>query len=1018
MSDNIKNKAASLEILKEVKDKLEEQLSNVKDVTDSLPNTIDEYITNYFNKQNEYIPNINFTDKNTIFKELYVNADLTNVKSIKATYFSQYVNTSLIFDITFKDDSTLSVNNWNWCNEDKTLYTGIQYLHINGIDFVYIINPEAISTNEYLNLDVVSEKRNSEIIDKTFEEKTHYTNIFAINCLCEELYISKKYIDTLNAAQNVELQCESPSNNSKQRYLFRINLTYTDGTRDFLSLLTEEGGNTNLIKNATYQTKDNIFSKVYLVDNAENLYNIFFGSHKGINLHIDLNFDFSKSVEYYLDETDDYTVINDFSSYVKAQNYYDDMLRTKQGAMLRTDTLVLNQTNFGLSDLFKNPSNLGIKYLGDDSCFTRYRYFKWIDVQKEKDIYDFSVILDYVKSEYEKKHRVGLRLFPSCMTNTTDSVSYIVDEIEYHLFYPPYVADEIRKSGQWLMYNNKKMPLLDINLNFVYEEYKKLVEAFGTWFESASFINENDEEIHIKDLVMYIDIGLIGPWGEGGWYDLKWTSSVEDIVRYVKLFVDNIPNTQLNIGQWCTPGENERNQIYLKSRELYNNVGHVGMFLDNIGTNNPIYSYIVDREGRTYSQYLKAYAERGDFFTGEFAMWQQGSYWGYDQGLHTLKSFKLMKAPHFRMHNITDTFPNGENVNIEKVNPMIMQHITSALATVGSRYVMTPLKSYKTTEGVKICFTIDNIGLTIPHFDIFDLYYRVKDLDSDAFTDIPVETSLKDIKPNTEPLLYSVSNGTFFEKVISVGYTNYTVSIIGKDKLNLQSPMYFSNYNRNTDGSYLICSVIGNTVSLPSISEVMTFDEKIEFLSQKNMLLECDSKINEMYTNEYTPMLENNNTANNWKYVDNGVYYDLNDFRTNLNMYVYEHDIEQFDKVATFSNINYCTDKYCIVFLDENGNVIDGYKAKEQYEIVELIAPCRSKKVRVCRWNPSPKPIGEYINFGVNSAIQVYSHTPVSVDKNTLSNPTNALYIKDSATENTYALIVENGEIKISLQEN
>lgn len=495
-----------------------------------------------------------------------------------------------------------------------------------------------------------------------------------------------------------------------------------------------------------------------------------------------------------------------YSPLTLSQNYFDDTLIDKGNyPMLRTDTVILNQSCFGSA--YSNPDTSGIKLLAESNInnYSSYKYFYWNEVQISENKYDFSAILNFAKDQYSNKRRICLRLFPSNHGDKSKATEYK----NYKISFPVYVFDLMEQNNaQFVNYNDEL--LLDVNCDAVYEEYNKLLIAFGKWLETA-YVDEVNS-VKVKDILLYIDFGLIGPWGEGGFYDLQWSGNVEDIVRYVRSFVENVSDIQVNIGQWLTYEKTyrERNRIFIESKKLKNNVGYVGMFLDNLGSRNPIIfdSPIVYKDKYneiTSTDLYRAYANRGDFFTGEFAMWNEVNYWGKSSGLCAYTVFLLFKAPFFRFDNITLTGSQGV-VPIKKVSQYIMNQISSALAIVGFRYIITILNNSIENKKHKVSWSIINTGCASCRFDIFKLSYLVKDLDSDDFTETTIDYDIRDIKPADpdNPLQYSLSNVKTFSDTLVIPYTNYSISIVAKDKLGLQEPLYFSNYGRCDDGSYLL----------------------------------------------------------------------------------------------------------------------------------------------------------------------------------------------------------------------
>ena len=490
--------------------------------------------------------------------------------------------------------------------------------------------------------------------------------------------------------------------------------------------------------------------------------------------------------------------VNYFPSNVLQQNYYDDNLIEKKGQLLRTDTIIVNQGNIG--SLY-NQRNYEFKVIGDDSSNVEYKYFSWLDVQTTSGIYDFTGIEKFLKSNYSHHNRSILRLFPSCLGGST-SVTYNGKKLNF----PTYIADIMTsENAQFAEYNGYW--LLDINCEGVYTEYSKLMQEFGKWLDST--IIDEGKNIKAKDVILYIDFGLLGPWGEGGWYNLQMTTTTEKLVRYVKDFATYVPDIQINIGLSLVNDNKgkywNRNEFVIQSKEIKNNVGYIGMFIDNYGSALELVFKPNMQVSRYYTMrmLINKYVQRGDFFTGEFAGWQDNSYWGGNDFLNTYNSFLLFKQPYIRIHNMSITTNKG-TYSIKKISPQTYYVLNNVLSCVGFRYVLSILHTDKKTNSVNIEWELTNIGLNKCFFNIYELYYRVHNTD-DTVIDTKINYDLRTLKPwNDIPLLFAIGNGKYFNTEIPITDKTKDISLIIKDIKDIQSPLYLSNYGRLEDGSYLL----------------------------------------------------------------------------------------------------------------------------------------------------------------------------------------------------------------------
>lgn len=499
-----------------------------------------------------------------------------------------------------------------------------------------------------------------------------------------------------------------------------------------------------------------------------------------------------------VDVEDDLRNVSYFPSNVLQQNYYDDNLTEKKGQLLRTDTIIVNQGNIG--SLY-SQRNYGFKVIGDDSSNIEYKFFTWSAVQMTSGNYDFTGIEQFLKDNYTHHNRSILRLFPSCFQENS-SITYKGKKINF----PAYVADIMTsENAQFVEFNGYW--LLDINCEGVYTEYSKLLQAFGKWLDMT--IIDEEKNIKAKDVILYIDFGLLGPWGEGNWYNLQMTATAEKLVRYVKDFTTYVPDIQINIGISLRIDNTEKywksNEFLIQSKEVKNNVGYVGMFIDNYGTAFPlVFKPNIKISSRyTARKLIEKYVQRGDFFTGELAGWQANDYWGGNDFLNTYNSFILFKQPYIRMHNMTVTTDKG-SYPIKKISPQTYYVLNNVLSCVGFRYVLSVLNTQVGTASVSIEWELTNIGLNKCFFNIYELYYRVHEIDGTVI-DTKIDYDLRTLKPwNDIPLLFAIGNGKYFNTEIPITDKTKDISIIIKDIKDIQSPLYLSNYGRLEDGSYLL----------------------------------------------------------------------------------------------------------------------------------------------------------------------------------------------------------------------
>lgn len=540
-------------------------------------------------------------------------------------------------------------------------------------------------------------------------------------------------------------------------------------------------------------------------------------------------------------QNEEYNNIEYFESVVTQQDKIDGDSILQKGQMLKSDVIVCNQANIGIKPTFKEDEDFN--YIGDETSCTDYRYIFWGEVQSAENQYNFSAIRDILYSNLnsENRMRTNLRLFVSTMTSNqkcTKTITY--NGNSYYTEMPLFLANYIINNGQVAFYGNHL--LLDVNLQYVKDQWQNLWSAFSNWF-NTTYIHDNktNTDILAKDLVLYIDLGFLGPWGEGKSYDLKYTCTSDFLVDYVRIALNSVKDKQINIGQSVSViKENSSesykigNELFYKGKQLSNDAGYVGFFSDNIGSRNPAFydeHQIVD--GVSSRNFYKQIGERGDFFTGEFATFAEDRYWKGGCGLWALNTFNMFKASHIRVANLTYAI-SDKTYKIKDVSRSTYKLIGQALSSVGFRYVLSVIAKEKIDNTVNVEFEIANIGLNRCFFDIYKMYYVIKNLSNGTVTEIPIDYDLRLLKPESSPMVYMVGTGKIFKLQRNIDY-ECEISLIIKDKLGIQNPLYLSNYDRQENGSYILYTDKPAEYKLkPGTYHVDTKGEFIEIKTDKN----------------------------------------------------------------------------------------------------------------------------------------------------------------------------------------
>lgn len=304
-----------------------------------------------------------------------------------------------------------------------------------------------------------------------------------------------------------------------------------------------------------------------------------------------------------------------------------------------------------------------------------------------------------------------------------------------------------------------------------------------------------------KDLVLYFDYGLLGSWGEGSWLNVRFNSTIEFIKEYFSAVLNALPNHQVNFAVQIDPDNYKKNRLLAEVKELKNNFGYSGYNCDNVGTrwNTWFGDVPILEDGTNYLTLVNKWAERGDFFSGEFAFFKDTTNSGIGQGLWAHETFLRTKASHFRVHNL---YIDGKEIS--KCAPSLYKRINNSLSMVGFRFVLTKYRSTRNSESVTLSWELSNIGISKCVFDIYKSYYKVINKEDGTFTEMPIDFDLRSLEPNsTEPLLFGLRNGHLFNDTINVP-TSCRVELVVKDKIGLQNPLYLSNYGRQDDGGYIL----------------------------------------------------------------------------------------------------------------------------------------------------------------------------------------------------------------------
>jgi hypothetical protein len=257
------------------------------------------------------------------------------------------------------------------------------------------------------------------------------------------------------------------------------------------------------------------------------------------------------------------------------------------------------------------------------------------------------------------------------------------------------------------------------------------------------------------------------------------------------------------IDSWGSDGS-KAEQLFFASKAVSNTTGYLGTYIDHLGAKDQK----VFSGKQSITNIINTYVNRGDFFTGEFAMFvNDPSYWKGNCGMWTYDLFTKLKMPYTRIHNISVT-NTGTYAHLDTVSKQTFYHINNSLSVVGFRYVLSIIYSRFASNILTLNYELNNIGLNKCFFDIYQMYIRVVNNTTSVVTDTLVSYDLRNLVPkNSKVGQYALGNGEIFTFTQDfTGVPSFSVSLIIKDKINLQNPLYLSNNNRQVDGSYLLFS--------------------------------------------------------------------------------------------------------------------------------------------------------------------------------------------------------------------
>lgn len=788
-------------------------------------------------KINANINNILYTDNenaNAIIKELHLDfgttsSTLSDVKSIRILKNDSSVGG--IYSIALKKADNTDLFLFFYTNVNQT-NTELFYANSNGIKGYIVVNWSVV-TNQFNSFTVNLKSNclvaglsprikqyiditttNANVIANTNSISSNTTSITAINGIISNISFSNNltfnsifkefYIDfgvtgiDISVITKVRILKGNLVNGVP---IWSISLRKTDNTELILFFYstTDQTG-------TEYFTMNTNGIKAYIIVAWNAVLNTFTELTNLVLNNNCLSFNFNPTIQAKIASSNPTTTLEYFSEEVLQQNYFDD-LSDGMSQMLRTDKIVLNQGNLGLTSGNKSLYNTLRYTANDDKSLIHYQYISWIDVQEVANTYLFeTAITPILQNNANTGKRTVLRIFPASFSGnknvTYTHLSKLTNTVQTNkIQFPTYVADLMdTNSGQFAEYEGYW--LLDVNLDSVYTEYQKLMQAFSTWLNTKT-LTVNGNTVNAKDLILYFEFGLIGPFGEGNWFGVDFTTSVANVTRYYNDVMTLLPNFIIASGMdvWGELGS-KKEELFKATKKLQNNNGYLGTFIDHIGSYDP---KVFASDSATQKQ-LDYYVARGDFFTGEFATFPKNPYWGGSSGLWTYSLFTKLKMPYVRINNIS--YQIGFTMySIGQVSPQTMYQINNCLSIVGFRYVLSNIYSTVTSGLLKIEFELSNIGLNKCFFDIYKMYYRIKNLDTLAITDVEITYDLRTLLPkNRKPGQFAIGNGQSFtlENINVSSLSAYSVSLIIKDKINLQNPLYLSNYNRQADGSYLL----------------------------------------------------------------------------------------------------------------------------------------------------------------------------------------------------------------------
>lgn len=507
---------------------------------------------------------------------------------------------------------------------------------------------------------------------------------------------------------------------------------------------------------------------------------------------------------------------------LKAQlaEYYPNPGR---GYMSSDKVLVKKVANINKSSPYYFSANT-FKYIHlneilNDECISEN------NILNEKKIYDnIKQYFDAFLNE-RSKTRYILRIFPNNEGNSTRLASLVnnvkTNDGNMYIWIPTTLYNLIEKSKYPLIVGKAIYPkyfkitnnvgIIDYRNELIQKVYDTVLRLFSIYLEeeitAPQLTCDTNMPTRCKrgDLIHCIEMGFVGPWGEGITTDYAKYSSSTPLIRIVELYKKYLPNYLLIAPSYGMRTNTTTNpalhyfQYYLltttygtlKKDEngLYYGNKEFGLFMDHLGSTDYLFDFNLKYQGKDLKEIAKEKHKRAPFI-GE----NNGNF-------NSEKELILQNIDEYGVScaNLWSSIPID---SITKEASYIWKTVANQLGYSSS------LRKHKHKTKIKngiltVSFSITNTGTAIPYHTYWlpQLVIRDKEDKMLQIININKELNLNTIFPSYGALpTFSVSIN--IRKKVSKQFDGMRIYLRFVDKKHINENMFIVNEKRNDKGEY------------------------------------------------------------------------------------------------------------------------------------------------------------------------------------------------------------------------